>query len=48
MKQETIRTVILVSSLGLVGYLIDRKLRKESKKETVKENILMMESLNLP
>lgn len=41
MKQKTIRTVILVSTLGLVGYLIDRKLRKE----TVKEPILVMESL---
>lgn len=52
MKGETVRTVILVSTLGLVGYLIDRKLRKESKKETIKETfkepVLMMESLNLP
>lgn len=45
MKGETVRTVILVSTLGLVGYLIDQKLRKKSKKEIVKENLLVMESL---
>jgi hypothetical protein len=45
MKSETVRTVILVSTLGLVGYLIDQKLKKESKKEIVKENVLVMESL---
>jgi hypothetical protein len=49
MKSETVRTVILVSTLGLVGYLIDQKLRKEivkePVKEPVKENILVMESL---
>jgi hypothetical protein len=46
MKSETVRTVILVSTLGLVGYLIDQKLKKESKKE-IKEPVkeLVMESL---
>lgn len=43
MKSETVRTVILVSILGLVGYLIDQKLKKEFKEEPIKE--FVMESL---
>lgn len=49
MKDETVitlRTVFLVSTLGLVGYLIDQKLKeKKIVKETVKEHVLIMESL---
>lgn len=51
MKGETVRTVILVSTLGLVGYLIEKKFFRELKKEPIKEPIkepvkeLVMESL---
>lgn len=41
MKQETTRTIFLVSTLGLIAYFIDQKLKTNIKKEIVKEELTM-------
>lgn len=49
MNGETIKTVMLVSTLGIVGYFIDKKLKEKPKivKETIKELVITMESINI-
>jgi len=47
MKSETVKTVILVSTLGLIGHLIYRKLKenKEIVKGFKKELVITMEPI---